>query len=333
MAVTGEGNGSLIGGLSEDSLIARLDFPATFATAPFILRSCERLNAVPMDLKDLLVKQGFDLGKVIVLRHRPAEPSLRRVLPWLAAEKPEVFNAYQKAQNPDAEKALMKADVVASFIALEDEKAVFVGLYRRTGEHPVTDEQYWAISENLEMKPFGLGGIRNRETAMWFDLKPLDVYSEWKGRLIVRWPAGRLWWRWAKSNDFQVYAIHEESLLDAEMPRWDNLCLTWKDLTVLPTKWRAALRQWRGIYYIFDVSIEKGYVGSACGEENILGRWLDYAASGHGGNKKLREREPRKFLFTILQRTSPDMERDEVLQLEASWKERLHTRDHGLNDN
>ncbi len=27
-----------------------------------------------MDLKDLLVKQGFDLDKVMVLRHRPAEP-------------------------------------------------------------------------------------------------------------------------------------------------------------------------------------------------------------------------------------------------------------------
>jgi hypothetical protein len=53
-----------------------------------------------MDLTDPLVKQGFDLDKVMVLRHRPAEPALRKVLPWLAAEKPEVFNAYQREQNP-----------------------------------------------------------------------------------------------------------------------------------------------------------------------------------------------------------------------------------------
>lgn len=129
----------------------------------------------------------------------------------------------------------MKADVVASFIALENEKALFVGLYRRTGQHSITEQQYWAMSENMEMKPFGLGGIGNRETAMWFDLEPLDFYKELKGRLVIRWPAGRLWWRWAKSNEFPVYAIHEESLLDAEMPAWDELCLTWKDLAVLPT--------------------------------------------------------------------------------------------------
>jgi hypothetical protein len=38
--------------------------------------------------------------------------------------------------------------------------------------------------------------------------------------------------------------------------------------------------------------------------------------------------------FTILQRVSPDMEAEDVIQLEATWKKRLHTRPpHGLNDN
>jgi hypothetical protein len=95
-----------------------------------------------------------------------------------------------------------------------------------------------------------------------------------------------------------------------------------RNLRVLPTKSKAALRQWRGLYYIFDVKDAKGYVGSACGEENILGRWLDYAASGHGGTTKLKERQRSDFLFTILQRTSPDMERDEISLLESSWKDR-----------
>jgi hypothetical protein len=50
-------------------------------------------------------------------------------------------------------------------------------------------------------------------------------------------------------------------------------------------------------------------------------------------NKKLKKRDRNNFLFTIPRRTSPDEERDKVLQLEASWKDRLHTRDFGLNDN
>ena len=76
------------------------------------------------------------------------------------------------------------------------------------------------------------------------------------------------------------------------MPRWDELRFTWDELKVLPSKWKAALSQWRGIYFIFDENDGKGYVGSAYGTENILGRWLSYAAGGHGGNKELAQTRP-----------------------------------------
>jgi len=287
-----------------------------------------------MDFKDVLIKQGLDLGKVMMMRHRPKQPNLRKILPWLAAERPDVFNAYQQTQNPQAERALTKADFVASFIAQEGDKALFVGLYRRRGSRPVTAGQFWAIPEVSEMKRWGLSGpAKGRKTTLWFDLQLMELYSEWKGRLVVKWPRGRLWWRWARNNDFPIHAIHEESLLDAEMPPWNRLSLTTEELRLLPTKWKTVLSQWRGIYYVFDVKVEKGYVGSAYGKENILGRWLGYAASGHCGNKKLKQRNPKDFRFTILQRTSPDMEQAEVVQLEESWKIRLHTREHGLNDN
>ena len=62
------------------------------------------------------------------------------------------------------------------------------------------------------------------------------------------------------------------------------------------------LSQWHGVYYIFDTSVEKGYVGSAYGEENLLGRWLNYSATGHGGNNLVRKLNPEAFVFTILQR-------------------------------
>ena len=75
----------------------------------------------------------------------------------------------------------------------------------------------------------------------------------------------------------------------------------------------------------------KGYVGSAYGKESILGRWLNYSASGHGGNEKLKGRRPENL--RVLQRTSPDMEQNEIWHLEATWKDRLHTREWGLNDN
>ena len=97
--------------------------------------------------------------------------------------------------------------------------------------------------------------------------------------------------------------------------------------------WKSALAQWRGIYYIFDTSDSKGYVGSAYGELNILGRWLNYASSGDGGDRLLMQRNPLNLRFTILERVSPDMKSKEVINLEESWKQRLHTIEYGLNLN
>jgi hypothetical protein len=131
-----------------------------------------------------------------------------------------------------------------------------------------------------------------------------------------------------------ILTISEESVLDAAMPKWDEINFAWNELGLLPSPWKQALSQWRGIYYIFDTSDGQGYVGSAYGSDNILGRWLTYSATGHGGNRLLRQRKPLGFRFSILERVSPDMDAADVIRLESSWKERLHTRaPHGLNDN
>jgi GIY-YIG catalytic domain len=159
--------------------------------------------------------------------------------------------------------------------------------------------------------------------------------ATWKGKLVIGWPPPeRSWWRRAHRNVFPVHAILEDSAVAAAMPAWDQIDLGWDELRVLPSRWREALSHWRGIYYIFDQAAGKGYVGSAYGDANLLGRWVNYAASGHGGNTLLRQRDPKNFRFTILQRVSPDMDAADVIRLEGTWKERLHTRHpFGLNDN
>jgi hypothetical protein len=69
-----------------------------------------------MNLKDLLVGKGIEPRRVLVLRHRPLEPELNKVLPRLAAEKPEVFNAYQQTQTKQVEREMAGAEYVAAFI-------------------------------------------------------------------------------------------------------------------------------------------------------------------------------------------------------------------------
>ena len=294
-----------------------------------------------MDLNALLTHESIDPATVLVLRHRPSQARLNRVLPWLASERPELFNAYQQIQGPKLEASMAKlvgTGHVASFLGHHPGEALFVGLYSIEASRPLTLNQYATHPANSELEGLGMSpwtGDDGRDRILWFDLTKTDFYSAWKGRLVVGWPPPeRSWWRRAHRNDFPVLAITEESVLDGGMPEWDQINLSWAELSTLPARWKAALAQWRAIYYIFDTLDGMAYVGSAYGSDNLLGRWMEYASRGDGGNKLLRGHDPANFRFSILQRVSPDMEVAEVIRLEASWKERLHTRrPHGLNDN
>ena len=291
-----------------------------------------------MILNDLFRLKDIDPQHVLVLRHRPREPQLHKVLPWLAAEEPDLFNAYQQSQSEKVEQAMKRAQYVASFIGHEAGKALFVGLYSVKGSIPITREQFWEIPANIKLKSLGMNGFTEespRSSCLWFDLMLRDFYPHWKGKLVIRWPGLELaWCRWAykPKNEMPVLAILEESALDPPMPEWEEIELSWEQLGVIPTSMKSKLKEWRGIYYIFDTSDKKGYVGSAYGEFNIYGRWKGYAESGDGGNRLLKLRDPHNFLFYILERVSPDMDKANVIKLEWSWMKRLHTRNpSGLN--
>jgi hypothetical protein len=131
-----------------------------------------------------------------------------------------------------------------------------------------------------------------------------------------------------------VVSIAIEDQFSEEMPRWDQLIIPWRRLAKLQPSWRASLKEWRGIYFVFDERKRKGYVGSAYGSENILGRWKNWSKSGHGGNKYLRESDPRNLVFSILELDAQNRPIPEIIRKENSWKSRLHTKwPAGLNGN
>ena len=294
-----------------------------------------------MNLNDLLKAKGIDQRYVLVLRHCfPKQPHLNKVVRWLAAEQPTLFNAIQQNHtSKSVEGAVSRAKYVAAFIGHEPRKALLVGLYSVKGERRISREQFWTIPENVKLREYGGRGYTEEDPRpwhLWFDLNLMtDFYPDWKGKLIIHWPGKeRSWYRLAHRNVIPVHAILEDSALDDDMREWYAIELTWKELAVVPTRLKSKLREWRGIYYIFDTFSGKGYVGSAYGENNLLGRWENYAARGHGGNRLLRKLDPMNFQFTILERVSPDMKKNDVEKIEASWKKRLHTRQpYGLNDN
>ena len=298
-----------------------------------------------MELNDLFALKGIDPRNVIALRHRPTAQLLQAALPVWAEEKPNLFNLHQQTQGPALQKAmsgLVGNGFVASFIGQNPGKATFVGLYEIAGSRPMDRKSYWDIPEHHELKAhgsFNFGSDDPRESIEFFDLVQTDFYQSWRGKLIVDWPPPeRSWWRRSERNAMPISAILEESAFVSTLPSWDAVNLSWRQLSGLPTSWRIALSQWRGIYFIHDVSDGKGYVGSASGEENLFGRWNSYAAGGnadraHGGNKLLKGRDPENFRFYILELLSPSSKED-VGRIESSWKVRLHTRaPHGLNEN
>lgn len=288
-----------------------------------------------IELNDLLRDAGLDPASSVVMRHRPKEKSLRKVLPWLIQDRPELFTAFQSQHGPTVERILKNASTLASFVADGAGRALFVGIYAVRGFEQISQAQYWKKPENQILKMHGIRGPRPGQNPLWFDLESLPTLSELHGKLIVAWPGiERSWVRWANRNVIPVHAILEENKFNRELTPWDELLLSWTELQALPESLHRRMAEWRGIYYIRDSESGKGYVGSAYGAENISGRWKQYAASGHGGNRLLRGVNPENLTFSILQLVAPSMTFEEVVKLEGSWKLRLQTRAPlGLNEN
>lgn len=287
-----------------------------------------------MELNDLLRENDIDPGTTLVLRHAPKEPKLRENFPWIAQERPDLFNAYQSIQYAKTEAQMAKASFVASFIAQKNGKALFVAIYDNKGSTLVSNETWWALPEANELIRWGMSSASDpRPEYRRFQLDETGILSDWKGRLIVDWPPPQInWSRWAKGNCYPVHAIAEESKLLPKVPVWRELSLTFEQMAVCPPSWRAEISRWRGIYYIFDSVLQKGYVGAAYGDENIWGRWQTHLKKG-GDAVRLKQCDPKNFIFTVLTLTSHDEVDKEVIDLEKNWKKRLHTIDYGLNSN
>ena len=135
------------------------------------------------DLNALLIAKGIDPRKVVVMRHRPPEPRLAKVIGWLAAEKPDIFNAYQSTQGISVENAMKKMcgdGYLASFIGDGAGKALFIGIYRIDAFKVMTAQEYADHPANRYLNEFGHLGFTptpTQETILWFDLELTEHYA------------------------------------------------------------------------------------------------------------------------------------------------------------
>lgn len=292
--------------------------------------SAFRFNAV-------LEAEGISPKDVSMILHTTSLQKLRRMLPYLAGERPDLFEAYNSVHSPQATATLINRPLAATFVHTGDRKLLFVGLGEVNSEECSVEEIYadprfdeleyaFGATDTSPRRHIPTGGSQIK-----FTMAPIDALQDLCGRIQIAVPAGRAYVRIADNMDAEVVALSEENLLIPPANDWDNFIVSGPMLRSLPASWAARLREWRGIYLIVDESDGARYVGSAYGVDNLLGRWQAHVARDKGVTKELAKRDPVDFRFSILQLLAPDAEPDAVIAMEHSWMERLHTREHGLN--
>lgn len=175
-----------------------------------------------------------------------------------------------------------------------------------------------------------------------YEYEGLTEYQKYLGRLIVKFDnKATNMIRNAESviEDCEVAQILPDTFENDIFPGYENVNLSWNELKRVIEKenWKTALQNQKGIYLILDKSNGKKYVGSAYGENMLLGRWRAYVKTGHGENlgfKKLTfEYIMQNFKYSILDIYKSTTNDQIIINRESWWKEVLLSRDFGYNEN
>jgi hypothetical protein len=123
------------------------------------------------------------------------------------------------------------------------------------------------------------------------------------------------------------------SFAEDPFPGFAALAINLTEVETIPRSWLEALSSTRGIYLLTCPQTREQYVGMASGNEGFIGRWREYFATGHGGNVGLKSRDPSNYRVSILETVGSSATTSDLLMLEARWKDKLQSREMGLNRN
>jgi len=169
-----------------------------------------------------------------------------------------------------------------------------------------------------------------------YNLKKNNILDDLSERLVIEWGGATV--SWVQSKDKGVVELKGYKSI-GEFHSFSQIDLNFYDLKMITQfpdsniTWVKALSSVNGVYLIKDKLSGKLYIGSAYGEQGIYGRWSAYAQNGHGGNLELKDLDPFNFQFSILEIVPATTTVDGVIDCENRWKEKLGTRQFGLNKN
>ena len=271
-----------------------------------------------LTFNDVLTSAGLDPSTVRLARHR--DPDAREQSIYSAWKtEPELVEKYQAIQNRRVWKI---GEFVASFVVTPSpgNETLFIGLYKV--------ESVCTCGAG-ELEPLTGKDVSGFDR---FEMARDDRLDEYKGRLSVEWgPGARTWVQRASAQSKPIRAIRDQE--EPPFPPVSQFCTDVDEVPGLPPSWQARLASIKGIYLLVDEKTGEQYVGSAKGEDSFLGRFMDYARTGHGGNAELRSRPGAKYRASILEVVDQQLPDHKIETIESWWKAKLMTREYGLNRN
>ncbi|MCQ8130249.1 GIY-YIG nuclease family protein [Methylomonas rivi] len=288
-----------------------------------------------LTLADLFQYYGLKPEKIKLVRHGTEKTRQKKNVQLSILEifqtDLEKFCYYQSFQQP---KKFSKAEHIASFARTRGTTALFLGVWDIKGKLPPTEFNEQLLSRFREFQT----EFDWTEEMVWYDLQRNPTMNELSQRLVIDWGKGTLAWVQNGSTIKNILEIKPQNPI-GQFKSYDEILLSYQDLKLLikedaaNSDWLARLSAVKGVYLIRDRLSGKLYVGSAYGDKGIYGRWAEYAKYGHGNNQQLIKLDCNHFEFSILETLPFGFDDEDVIAREKRWKDRLGTRQFGLNGN
>ena len=269
----------------------------------------------------MLDAAGVARPSVRLLRHQDTRVSGETLYGVWRDDLPR-FEAYQSTMSLK-QAAKLNAPYWAAFVGTPDGGTLFAGIYGARSLGPSTADRVDAFRET----DLPSGSVNLYETG----LSPL--LANYIGRLWIDWGSGtRAWVQYAERRDKPVTELRR-AFSEPEFPGFSAFGASLSEIENLPASWREALASTRGVYLLTGPKTREQYVGQAGGEKGFFQRWREYAASGHGGNVALKSRDPSDYRISILETVGSGATDADLTDLEKRWKNKLQSREMGLNRN
>lgn len=278
---------------------------------------------MPLRFNSLLAQAGISPSDVRLLRHQDGSAVKGRSPYELWRDDRPAFEQYQGGHS-FRNRPKLRGEYWASFVATPANETMLAGFYR---------SRYVGVNVIERLWPQRLSGGDPPGTCDVYDLSLDDRLDDLSGRLIIDWGESERAWIQRADNQDKLVLVIREAFREPDFPGFTRFIQPLSKVEGLPSSWISALSASRGVYLLTCPSTREQYVGSAAGSNGFYGRWLSYVGDGHGGNVGLKSRDPSDYQVSILEVAGSMTTVDEILSMEALWKQKLQSREMGLNRN